>query len=322
VLQGFVAGPMIPLSQTLLLRAIPKALAGLAMALWAMTTLVAPVMGPLLGGWITDNISWPWIFYINIPVGHRRGFITWSIYRKRDSVTRQAADRPVGLALLVVWIGALQIMLDKGKELRLVPLAVIVALAVIALVGFAFFVIWELTDKHPVVDLRCSRGATSGPARSPLSVGYGLFFGNVVLLPLWLQQYMGYTATEAGMVLAPVGLLALAALARGRQERWPRSTRAATPPCLHGVRAGAVDALALQHPGRFGTIMIPTIVQGVAMAFFFIPLVTITLSGHDAGPHAGGVRAVELRAHHRRRDRHLDLHHLVGKPRRSCITRS
>jgi DHA2 family multidrug resistance protein len=105
-LQGFVAGPMIPLSQTLLLASYPRALAGTAMAMWAMTTLVAPVMGPLLGGWITDNISWPWIFYINIPVGLLAAGITWSIYRKRDSQIKRLPIDGVGLALLVLWVGA------------------------------------------------------------------------------------------------------------------------------------------------------------------------------------------------------------------------
>src|SRR4051812_39511346 len=115
-LQGFVAGPMIPLSQTLLLSSYPRALAGLAMALWAMTTLVAPVMGPLLGGWITDNISWSWIFYINIPVGFAAAFGSWAIYHKRESQRKSLPIDKVGLALLVLWIGALQITLDLGKE--------------------------------------------------------------------------------------------------------------------------------------------------------------------------------------------------------------
>src|SRR4029077_851048 len=117
VLQGLVAGPMIPLSQALLLSSYPPARAGTALALWSMTTLVAPVAGPLLGGWITDNISWPWIFYINIPVGLIAAAITWSIYRSRDPGGRASKLDYVGLGLLVIWVGSLQIMVDKGKEL-------------------------------------------------------------------------------------------------------------------------------------------------------------------------------------------------------------
>ncbi|HMC14344.1 MAG TPA: DHA2 family efflux MFS transporter permease subunit, partial [Albitalea sp.] len=117
VVQGLVAGPMIPLSQTLLLGSYERSKAGSAMAMWAMTVLVAPVVGPLLGGWITDNISWPWIFYINIPVGLVAAGITWSIYHKRDPGPKRVPLDYVGLGLLVLWVGALQIMIDKGKEL-------------------------------------------------------------------------------------------------------------------------------------------------------------------------------------------------------------
>jgi DHA2 family multidrug resistance protein len=291
VLQGLVAGPMIPLSQSLLLSSYPKALAGLAMALWSMTTLVAPVMGPLLGGWITDNISWPWIFYINIPVGFAAAFITWSIFRKRESVTKKLPIDSVGLALLVVWVGSLQIMLDKGQELDWFHSGEVIALGIIALVGLIAFVIWELTEEHPVVDLTLFKKRNFWAGALALSVGYGLFFGNVVLLPLWLQQYMGYTATQAGMVLAPVGAFALLL------SPIVGKNIAKVDPRRFAAFAFMVFALVLWMRSNFNTqadfktIMIPTIIQGVAMAFFFIPLVTITLSGisPDRIPAASGL---------------------------------
>ena len=279
IIQGLVAGPLIPLSQSLLLSSYPKALAGLAMALWSMTTLVAPVLGPLLGGWITDNISWPWIFYINIPVGIFASLMTWAIFRKRETQTRQLPIDSVGLALLVLWVGALQIMLDKGKELDWFHSAEVTALAIVALVGLITFVIWELTEEHPVVDLRLFKRRNFWAGALALSIGYGLFFGNVVLLPLWLQQFMGYTATQAGMIMAPVGLMALIfspIVGKNIHKLDPRKLAAF---------AFVVFALVMWMRSNFTTqadfttILIPTVIQGVSMAFFFIPLVTLTLSG-------------------------------------------
>src|ERR1700719_4306983 len=208
VLQGAVAGPMIPLSQSLLLASYPKSRAGTALAMWAMTTLVAPVVGPLLGGWITDNISWPWIFYINIPVGIAAALATWAIYRRRETPTAKVPVDAVGLGLLMIWVGAMQVMLDKGKDLDWFNSPAIVTLVCVAVVGFAVFLIWELTEEHPIVDLALFRLRNFWVSTVALLCAYGLYFGNVVLLPLWLQQYMGYTATLAGWVLAPVGFLA------------------------------------------------------------------------------------------------------------------
>src|SRR6476661_3124898 len=132
VVQGAVAGPMIPLSQSLLLSSFPKAKAGSALAIWGITTLVAPVVGPLLGGWITDNIAWPWIFYINIPVGLVAAAATWAIYRRRETETHKLPIDAVGLGLLVLWVGALQVMLDKGKDLDWFGSTTIMLLAIAA----------------------------------------------------------------------------------------------------------------------------------------------------------------------------------------------
>jgi MFS transporter, DHA2 family, multidrug resistance protein len=261
------------------------------MAMWAMTVLVAPVVGPLLGGWITDNISWPWIFYINIPVGIVSAAITWSIYRTRDPGPRRVRLDYVGLALLVVWVGALQIMIDKGKELDWFGSNQIVVLAVVAVVGFLFFLAWELTEENPIVELRLFGQRNFLMGTLALSVGYGLFFGNVVLLPLWLQQYMGYTATWAGMALAPVGVLAI------MLSPWVGKNVSRIDPRRLSTVAFLGFALVLWMRSRFntqadfGTIMVPTIIQGVAMAFFFIPLMTITLSGlnPDRIPAASGL---------------------------------
>jgi DHA2 family multidrug resistance protein len=291
VLQGLVAGPMIPLSQTLLLSSYPRNKAGTALALWGVTTLVAPVAGPLLGGWITDNVSWPWIFYINVPVGLLAAGLTWSIYHKRETPTRKLPIDSVGLVLLVLWVGSLQLMLDKGKELDWFHSSEIILLALVAGIGFVVFVAWELTDDHPVVDLRLFGRRNFVFGAVSLSIAYGLFFGNVVLLPLWLQQWMGYTATSAGWALAPVGVLAIlfTPLVGKKVAVWdPR--RMAT-----GAFIGFACVLWMRAQFTTGTdfvhIMIPTVLQGAAMAFFFIPLTTLTLSGLEPAriPAAAGL---------------------------------
>jgi DHA2 family multidrug resistance protein len=248
-------------------------------------------MGPLLGGWITDNISWSWIFYINIPVGLLAAFASWGIYRSRESVRKSLPIDKLGLALLVIWIACMQMMLDLGKEYDWFSSPIIVGLAVVFVVALAFFLIWELTDEHPVVDLRLFARRNFWAGTITTSVAYGLFFGNVVLLPLWLQQYMGYTATDAGMVMAPVGLLALVL------SPIVGKTVGKVDPRRYATFAFIVFALVLWMRSNFSTqadfrtILIPTVVQGVAMAFFFIPLMTITISGltPDRIPAASGL---------------------------------
>lgn len=279
ILQGAVAGPMIPLSQSLLLGSYPPAKSSMALALWGMTTLVAPIMGPLLGGWISDNYSWPWIFYINIPVGLFTAWATWSIYRHRESATRAIPIDKLGLFLLVVWVGALQLMLDKGKELDWFNSGEIIALTVVAAVGLIYFVIWELGQDHPVVDLSLFKGRNFSAGVVAISIGYGLFFGSLVIMPLWLQTQLGYTATEAGKVMAPVGVFAIILspiIGKILPKVDARSIASTAFLCF---------ALVFFLRARFNTdvdtisLLIPTLIQGAAMSMFFIPLTSIILSG-------------------------------------------
>lgn len=291
ILQGAVAGPMIPLSQSLLLSSYPPQKSAMALALWGMTTLVAPIMGPLLGGWISDNMTWPWIFYINIPVGILAAYATWAIYRDRETPTRTLPIDRIGLALLVLWVGSMQLMLDKGKELDWFQSPEIIVLALTAVVGFLFFVVWEHYEKHPIVDISLFRGRNFSAGVIAISVAYGLFFGNLVILPLWLQTIVGYTATDAGIVMAPVGIFAiLLSPVIGRtlpkmDARWVATAAFIT--------FGIVSLMRSQFTVNVDTttLMIPTLIQGAAMALFFIPLTSIILSGQppDRIPAASGL---------------------------------
>jgi DHA2 family multidrug resistance protein len=185
----------------------------------------------------------------------------------------------VGLGLLVIWVGSMQVMLDKGKDLDWFNSSTIIALACVTVVAFVIFLIWELTEEHPIVDLSLFRSRNFSVSTVAMLFAYGLFFGNVVLLPLWLQQYMGYTATLAGEVLAPVGFLAIVL-----SPIVGRMSNRVDPRILVSI-SFAIFSLVLFMRARFntdatiGTLMLPTIIQGAGMAAFFIPLVTISLSG-------------------------------------------
>jgi len=209
IMQGLSGGCLMPLSQTLLLRVFPKDRAPAAMALWAMTTLVAPVLGPILGGLICDNLSWPFIFFINVPIALGCAPLIARLLKRFESAKVHAPIDVVGLILLVVFVGALQVMLDIGKDHDWFEAVEIRALAAIAVIGFLAFLAWELTDNNPVVDLRIFRHRGFTASVFTLSVGYGAMFGANVLTPLWLQSYMGYTPTWAGMATAWSGTTAV-----------------------------------------------------------------------------------------------------------------
>src|SRR5260221_5550472 len=212
-IQGWFAGPMIPLSQSLLLNNYPDDRKTLALALLMMVTIVAPVLGPILGGWITDNWNWAWIFYINVPVGIVATLLTAALLRGRETATARVPADVIGIALLALGIGSLQIMLDRGKDLDWFGSAAIVALGGVALVALAFFVAWELTEEQPAVDLSLFAPPNLTAGTLALCLGLGAYLGHILLLALLLPAQMGYTATWAGLASAPVGLLPIALVA-------------------------------------------------------------------------------------------------------------
>jgi DHA2 family multidrug resistance protein len=209
ILQGFVGGPIIPLSSTLLMSIFPKEKANIGLAIWGLTTVVAPIFGPILGGYISDNYAWGWIFYINIPFGVAVGSVAWWLMRNRETPIERKRIDIVGLLLLVVFVSAFQTMIDKGRELDWFSSSFIVGSAIVAFIALVTLIIWELTDEEPVLDLSVFRSRNWVVSAVSLGLMFGLFFGNIVLTPLWLQQMMGYTATWAGFATAPMGILAV-----------------------------------------------------------------------------------------------------------------
>ncbi|UJF16956.1 DHA2 family efflux MFS transporter permease subunit [Vibrio sp. SS-MA-C1-2] len=209
VLQGAVSGSIAPLSQSILLRNFPREKHGLAMALWSMTVVVAPILGPILGGILTDNYSWSWIFFINIPVGIISCGIIYALLRNEDTKTEKTAIDYVGITLLVLAAGSLQMMLDLGKDRDWFASNLIVVLAVIAVISWGVMIIWEWYHDSPVVNFRFFKRRNFLVAVVVMCLGYMVYFGSTVLLPLWLQGVMGYTATWSGFAVAPVGIFAV-----------------------------------------------------------------------------------------------------------------
>lgn len=201
ILQGIVGASMIPLSQGLLMSIYPPEKRGMAIGIWAMTAVLAPIVGPILGGWITDTSSWRWAFYINLPIGLFSAWMVKDIFEKRkwkDDVKKVPIDY-FGLISLAVSIGCLQLLLDTGADKDWFSSIQIRLLAIISFVFMGMFVIWELHQKNPVVNLRYFLNRNFMVGVSVLCVGSTAFFATVVILPIWLQNYMGYTAFDSGL---------------------------------------------------------------------------------------------------------------------------
>ena len=280
VIQGAVAGPIIPLSQSLLLNNYPPKKRGMALAFWSMTIVVAPICGPILGGWISDNIHWGWIFFINVPIGLAVVLISWKILEGRESRISHQPVNTIGLILLALGVGALQLMLDQGRELDWFNSTEIVVLTIIAAVGLIALIIWELTDDNPVVDVSLfkSRNFTVGCVST--SLAFLVYSGTVVLIPLLLQQVYNYTATWAGLAAAPVGLLPiLLAPIIGKFGNKIDMRILITVSFMVYALTFYWRAVTFEPEMTFMDVALPQFVQGLAVACFFMPLTTITLSG-------------------------------------------
>lgn len=282
LMQGAGSGPMVALSLTLLLSSYPKERQGVALALWAMTVVVAPIFGPILGGWITDNLSWPWIFYINLPVGILAGIITWTLLHKRETKTVKAPIDIIGLLLLVGGVGSLQFMLDNGNDHDWFASPLITALGLVALVSLTFLVVWEIHAKHPVVDLTLFKQRNFTVGVISLSLGMFAFFGINVVFPLWLQTTLDYTATWAGLASAPVGILAFLLSPIIGRNMQKLDLRMLVSFAFFVFAITAYWFSTFDSAASFSTLVVPRFVMGIAIPCFFIPLNQIYLSGLPA----------------------------------------
>ena len=290
--QGLCGGPLMPISQTLLLRIFPKEKHAQATGVWAMTTIVAPILGPILGGTISDNWGWHWIFFINIPIAIVCATSAVVLLRKAETKVEKAPIDTIGLVLLVLWVGALQLMLDLGREHDWFGDSFIVTLAVIAAAGLSFFIAWEMLEKDPAVNLKVFRYRGFTVSVIALVFAYGTFFASLVVIPQWLQGSLGYTATWAGYATAFNGVAAVMmapVVAKLSEKVDPRLL------VSFGVLwLGATSLIRVfwwTSGADFWTVALPQLIQGAGMPFFFIPLTTLALGAvrEDEVASAAGV---------------------------------
>jgi len=281
VLQGIGGGALQPMSMAILLETFPPKEHGMAMAIFGIGAMFGPIAGPLMGGYITDTLSWRWIFYVNFPIGLLAVFMV-SMFIRDPPYLRQRRGEKVdawGIALLMVWVGALQIVVDKGQREDWFQSDFILVLSAVSVLALLLFVIVELyVAEHPVVDLRAFRNVSFSTGNIVMFVAFFNLLGSIVLLPLYAQLLLGYTATLAGLVLSPGGIATLVTMPLvgkfiGRHD--PKY------PLFLGVAVCAFSTWTMSNlslTADFNALLWPRIYLGFGMGLLFIPLTTLTLS--------------------------------------------
>lgn len=279
ILQGAAGGALIPTSQAILMETFPPREQGMAMAIFGVGAMFGPIVGPALGGWITDNLNWRWIFYINFPIGiiavaMATYFIFDPPYLKRHKMRIDYW----GLGLLTVGLGALQVVLDKGQQDDWFNSSFILSFSVITVVALVLLIYVELAHEHPIVNLRLFRNVSFSAGNFIMFVVGFCLYSSIMLIPLFLQTLMGYSATRAGMVLAPGGVATLicmpfvgAYIQRGDGRKV----------VFAGLLIGAFAMFTMQRltlEAAYVDFVWPRVILGVGLAMIFVPLTTVTLS--------------------------------------------
>ena len=277
-IQGAVAGPMYPITQSMLIGIYPPEKRGMALALLAMVTVVAPIAGPILGGVITDNYSWPWIFFINVPIGIFASMVVANQMKGRVEQLQRPKIDYVGLITLIIGVGALQIVLDKGNDEDWFSSNFIIITSIISAIALTVFVIWEMTDKDPIVDLRLFRHRNFRYGTLALVLAYAAFFAIGLLVPQWLQRNLGYTATWAGYATAPLGIIpVLLTFVVGKYAtRFDLRLLASGAFLVMGATCFMRSDFYLDID--FYHVAVVQLIQGLGVALFFMPVLTILLS--------------------------------------------
>jgi DHA2 family multidrug resistance protein len=278
VIQGATGGALQPLSQAVMLEAFPPEARGKAMGFWGLGIVVAPMLGPVLGGWLTDSYSWRWVFYINLPVGLASIIMTGLFIFDPPYIRRPRAGIDYwGIGMLAVGIGSLQVVLDKGQEDDWFGSHFITALTIVAVIGLSAFVIYELAVRHPVVDLRVFKKRTYSAGVFLMTVLGFVLYGSLVLLPIFLQTLLNYPALQAGIAMFPRGMGSFIAMPITGAIL---SRLDARKLLVFGIVGTAITLFQLSHlnlNAGYWDVFWPQFSQGLALAFLFVPLTTATM---------------------------------------------
>ncbi len=278
VVQGATGGALQPLSQAVMLEAFPPRDRGKAMAFWGLGIVVAPMLGPMIGGWLTDNWSWRWVFYINLPVGLTSIIMTRLFIFDPPYIRRRGLGIDYwGIGLLAVWVGALQVVLDKGQEADWFASHWITALVAVVIAALAIFVAHEFSTRDPVVRLRVFKERTYAAGVFLMTVLGFVLYGSLLLLPIFLQTLLGYSALDAGVAMAPRGLgsfLMMPVVGTVMARLDPRKVLAV------GIVIASWSLYALGRlnlNAGYWEIFWPQFIQGASLAMLFVPLTTATM---------------------------------------------
>ncbi|HMP56092.1 MAG TPA: DHA2 family efflux MFS transporter permease subunit [Novosphingobium sp.] len=275
--QGMFGGLLMPLSQALMLLIFPMEQRAKAMMLASMTAMLGPALGPNVGGIISDNLSWPWIFLLNLPIVGLCMAANAYVLRGVRPETRKVPIDAVGLALMITWIGCIQLILDLGRQRDWFADPLIVALGIVGVISFVAFLIWELTEEHPIVDLRIFGQRSFAFGTVAMSMCFGGYFASIVVIPQWLQTYMGYPAASAGMIVAGTSIAMFATIGLAA-----RLVNRVDPRLLVSFAIGWMGCMALVRSGwnndvTTWNLITPALLQGLGMSFFMMPLMVISM---------------------------------------------
>lgn len=277
ILQGLGGGAMQPTAQAILFESFPPEKRGQAMAFYGMGIVVAPILGPIVGGWLTDNYSWRWTFYINLPVGILASFLVWTILEDPPYLRQKKSARAdlAGFFFLVIWVAALQVMLDKGQLEDWFQSTFIVVLAALFVIFLIVFVVWEFTRKNPIVDLSVFKDRNFAISTLLITMVGGVLYGTLTLGPLFLQQLRGYPAFDAGLAVAPRGAGAMASMMMvgALLARFDGRIFVCIGFCLLSLSNHLLGELNM-YTG-VDQVVFPNILAGIGMGFVFVPLATI-----------------------------------------------